>query len=158
MHDSTIGSLPESAEILKRIVMRFDVLPRRIGEVVAPKIAAAIDAGVDAVIEQDQLPGIANRQRLQHDCVDQREDRGIRPDAERQRQNRRRDEDWRPAKLPGSVSHVLNQRFEPYERGSFGNFHAIATRVVLTILIQISHCDGILIVLCSLHFAKSTGN
>ena len=109
MHDSTIGSLPKSAQILKRIVMRFEVLPRRIGEVVAPKIAAVIDACVDAVIEQDQLPGIANRQRLQHDCIYQREDGGIRPDAERQRQNRSCDEDRRPAKLSCCVSQILSQ-------------------------------------------------
>ena len=52
---------------------------------------------------------IGHRQRLQHDRVHQGEDRGIRANAERERQHSRKGEAGRLAQLPYRVSKIMKK-------------------------------------------------
>ena len=75
-----------------------------------PHVAAVVRP---LLVEHHQLIGVGHRQLAQQDLVDQREDRGIRADAERQRQDRDdREQRAAPepadgkAKVVGGQSHV----------------------------------------------------
>src|SRR5205814_3649830 len=64
----------------------------------------ALDAAVVAVADAVEAFRLGDRERAQHDRVDQREDRGRAPDTERERQDGRGCEDGRETELTDRVT------------------------------------------------------
>jgi hypothetical protein len=62
-----------------------------------------------AVRDVHHAIGLIERQRPQHHCIDNAEDRRRCADAERQREDRRRGESWLANQCPNAVAHVLQQ-------------------------------------------------
>ena len=84
-------------------------LEERIREHAPAILGAALDAAVVAVADAVEPGRIADRQRLQHHGVDQREDGGGAADAERQRQHRRGGEDAGGPELPQRMADVADE-------------------------------------------------
>src|ERR1700723_2846562 len=61
---------------------------------------------------------IGYRERLQQDGVNESEDRGIRPNSQRNREDHGDSEPRRPSELPHRVPDVLPELFQP-ENGAF---------------------------------------
>src|SRR5207302_7886427 len=72
-------------------------------------LKAAFNAALINVAYSIKLMRIGHRQRLQHDRVHQGEDRGIRANAERERQHSRKGEAGRLAQLPYRVSKIMKK-------------------------------------------------
>ena len=123
MHDNAVGVLTESAQSYERVILRLKVLKRRVGELVAGKTVAAIHAGRDVVVEKSQMAGIAHRQRLEHHCIDQREDSGIRANTERQRKHGNRCQNRSFAELANAVAQVVPDGLKPADGA--GALHTI---------------------------------
>ncbi len=66
--------------------------------------------------KRDQLLRIADRQPTQQQCVNETEDGGVRPDAERERQDGDDRESRRPAERPHRVVQIAARVGEPHER------------------------------------------
>jgi hypothetical protein len=90
-----------------------------------------------ALIQHDELFGRADRQLPEQELVDEREDRGIGADAERQRQDRDRGEQRTPAEPSKGEAEVTERRLaafdgpgDPrvYASGFFISGHAIFAR------------------------------
>ena len=68
---------------------------------------AALDAAVVLVADAIELFGIGDRQRLEQNALHQRKDRGVGPDAQRQRNDRCRCKSGRLAQLPHRIAEIL---------------------------------------------------
>jgi len=79
-------------------------LEERIREHAPALLRPALDAAVVAVADAIEALRVGDRERAQHDRVDQREDRGRAADAERERQNGRGCEDGRETELTDRVT------------------------------------------------------
>ena len=68
------------------------------------------------LVRVDEAVGVGQRQRLQQDAVDQREDRRRRADAERERRQDDQRERRRPRVRPDRVSEVVTQIIDKHVR------------------------------------------
>src|SRR5439155_5223977 len=82
----------------------LEPLEEREGEHAPATLRSALDAAVVAVADAVEAFRIRDRQRAQHDGVDQRENGGRAANADRQRQDGRGGEDGREAELPDRVA------------------------------------------------------
>ena len=80
-----------------------------IGEHRPVVLQIALYAAVIFVAQLVELGWIAYRQRLEQDSMDEGEDRGVRANTNRQRQQRRDCESRRFAQLPHRVPNILNK-------------------------------------------------
>ena len=94
----------ERGELLELRRLGFQALEQRIREHPPAILRAALHAAVVAVADAIQARRIADRQRPQHDRVDEREDRGRAADAEAKREHGGGSEDRRLAELAEDVS------------------------------------------------------
>src|SRR2546430_13532085 len=72
-------------------------------------LKAAFNAALIDVAHSIKLMRIGHRQRLQHDRVNQREDRGVRTNPQRQGEHSRKREARRLAQLPYRVSKIMKK-------------------------------------------------
>ena len=85
-------------------VFGFEAFEERIREHAPAILRSALDAAVVAVADAVEAFRVGDRERAQHDRVDQREDRGRAADAERERQDGRGREDGRETELTDRVT------------------------------------------------------
>ena len=83
---------------------RFEPFEERVREHAPAILRSALDAAVVAVADAVEARRVGDRQRAQHDRVDEREDRGRAADAERERQDGRGREDGRETELTDRVT------------------------------------------------------
>src|ERR1700733_614357 len=79
---------------------------------------AAVEAAVVSGPQLVELFGRLNRQRAQHDLIDQREDGGGCADTQRQCQHGGKRKAWCAAKLPQSVTKVLHDLLDELHESS----------------------------------------
>jgi hypothetical protein len=99
----------ERREFLELGQVRLQALEQWIREHAPAILRTTLDAAAVAVADPIEPRGIADRQRSQHDRVDEREDRRRAADAERQRQNRGDGEDARDPKLAQGVADFTDE-------------------------------------------------
>src|SRR5580765_4516956 len=82
----------------------FEAFEERVREHAPAILRSAIDAAVVAVADAVEAVRLGDRERAQHDRVDQREDGGRAADAKRERQDGRGREDGRETELTDRVT------------------------------------------------------
>ncbi len=130
----------ERERAAEHVLIVADGFPERIGERVAALRAR----------QGDELVGVTHRERLEHHRVEDAEDRGVRTDPERQREDGDEGERRGRAERPQRVAHVADHRVEPGEEvalaGAFLLICAIAepsSRFALGVFSGHAVCDEI---------------